>query len=46
VGDASLEMDVELMKLALRIALSRDAEVPDLLKRAPRRPWYAQHLKR
>lgn len=43
-GDASLEMDVEVMKLALRIALSRDTEVPQLLKRAPRRPWYAQHL--
>ncbi|WP_265533775.1 pyoverdine maturation tyrosinase PvdP [Pseudomonas saponiphila] len=44
-GDMSLEMDQEVMKLALRIALSRDEEVPELLKRAPRRPWYAQHLK-
>jgi hypothetical protein len=44
-GEMSLEMDQEVMKLALRIALSRDEEVPDLLKRAPRRPWYAQHLK-
>ncbi len=44
-GEMSLEMDQEVMKLALRIALSRDEEVADLLKRAPRRPWYAQHLK-
>ncbi|UMZ10055.1 twin-arginine translocation signal domain-containing protein [Pseudomonas sp. MPFS] len=44
-GEMSLEMDQEVMKLALRIALSRDEEVPELLKRAPRRPWYAQHLK-
>ncbi|WP_273829197.1 pyoverdine maturation tyrosinase PvdP [Pseudomonas sp. SBT1-2] len=44
-GEMSLEMDQEVMKLALRIALSRDEEVPQLLKRAPRRPWYAQHLK-
>ncbi|KAF0865642.1 twin-arginine translocation signal domain-containing protein [Pseudomonas sp. LD120] len=44
-GEMSLEMDQEVMKLALRIALSRDEKVPDLLKRAPRRPWYAQHLK-
>jgi hypothetical protein len=44
-GEMSLEMDMEVMKLALRIALSRDQEVPDLLKRAPQRPWYAQHLK-
>ncbi|MFJ3119034.1 twin-arginine translocation signal domain-containing protein [Pseudomonas protegens] len=44
-GEMSLEMDQEVMKLALLIALSRDEEVPDLLKRAPRRPWYAQHLK-
>ncbi|WP_350403573.1 twin-arginine translocation signal domain-containing protein [Pseudomonas sp. W17] len=44
-GEMSLEMDQEVMKLALRIALSRDEEVLDLLKRAPRRPWYAQHLK-
>lgn len=44
-GEMSLEMDQEVMKLALRIALSRDEEVPELLKRVPRRPWYAQHLR-
>lgn len=39
------EMEIEVMKLALRIALSGEKEVADLLKRSPRRPWYARNLK-
>ena len=39
------EMEIEVMKLALRIALSGEKDVADLLKRSPRRPWYARNLK-
>ena len=39
------EMEVEAMKLALRIAFSGEREVDELLRRTPRRPWYARHMK-
>jgi hypothetical protein len=38
-------MEVEAMKLALRIAFSGERDVGDLLRRTPRRPWYARHMK-
>lgn len=44
-AQGAAEMEIEVMKLGLRIALSGEKEVPALLKRAPRRPWYARHLK-
>ncbi|WP_273822568.1 PvdJ/PvdD/PvdP-like protein [Pseudomonas asplenii] len=40
----SVEMDPETMKLALRITFADDKGLSDLLKRVPRRPWYARHL--
>ncbi|MDE3735130.1 PvdJ/PvdD/PvdP-like protein [Pseudomonas resinovorans] len=42
----TVETDIETMKLAIRIAFSADQDVPDLLKRAPRRPFYARSLGR
>jgi hypothetical protein len=43
-SEAAGAMEVEVMKLALRIALSGEKEVADLLRRTPRRPWYARNL--
>ncbi|MNP75880.1 hypothetical protein D3C76_1730100 [compost metagenome] len=40
----SVEMDQEVMKLALRITFGEDKSVADLFKRVPRRPWYARNL--
>lgn len=40
----SVEMDVETMKLALRIVFGEDDKLDGLLRRVPRRPWYARHL--
>ena len=40
----SVEMDVEIMKLALRITFGEDDAIGDLVRRVPRRPWYARHL--
>jgi hypothetical protein len=37
-------MDVETMKLALRITFSEDDKIADLTRRVPQRPWYARHL--
>lgn len=41
----SVELDVETMKLALRIIFAEEDELGGWLKRAPRRPWYARNLK-
>ena len=42
----SMEMDPEIMKLALRITFGADeALLKGLFKRVPQRPWYARHLK-
>lgn len=38
-------LDVETMKLALRIIFSEEDQLSGWLKRAPRRPWYARNLK-
>ncbi|MDD0974082.1 PvdJ/PvdD/PvdP-like protein [Pseudomonas fontis] len=40
----SVEMDVETMKLALRIVFGEDDKMAPLFKRVPQRPWYARHL--
>ncbi|MCY1427045.1 hypothetical protein D9M71_428750 [compost metagenome] len=40
----SVEMDVETMKLALRITFGDDDKIGDLVRRVPQRPWYARHL--
>ncbi|WP_433886571.1 pyoverdine maturation tyrosinase PvdP [Pseudomonas vranovensis] len=40
----SVEMDVEIMKLALRITFGEDDKIGDLVRRVPQRPWYARHL--
>jgi hypothetical protein len=41
----TVEMDPEVMKLALRITFGEDKSIGDLLRRVPQRPWYARHLK-
>jgi hypothetical protein len=42
----SMEMDPEIMKLALRITFAaQDEALQGLFKRVPKRPWYARHLK-
>ena len=41
----AVDLDVEGMKLALSIAFSGEDDVPDLMKRVPRRPWYARSMK-
>jgi hypothetical protein len=42
----TVEMDPETMKLALRITFIEDEkQLADLLRKVPRRPWYARHLK-
>ncbi|QZX80770.1 pyoverdine maturation tyrosinase PvdP [Metapseudomonas otitidis] len=45
-GGGAGELEVEAMKLALRITFGEDDLVSRLLPRTPRRPWYARHLKR
>ncbi|MHA6196359.1 pyoverdine maturation tyrosinase PvdP [Pseudomonas wadenswilerensis] len=40
----SVEMDIETMKLALRIVFAKDDLLEPLMKRVPQRPWYARHL--
>ncbi|WP_073173257.1 twin-arginine translocation signal domain-containing protein [Pseudomonas asturiensis] len=40
----SMEMDPEVMKLALRITFAADDKLGDLVRRVPRRPWYARNL--
>lgn len=41
----SVEMDVETMKLALRIVFAdEEQDSQGLFKRVPKRPWYARHL--
>lgn len=40
----TLEMDPEVMKLALRITFGDDKSIGNLLRKVPRRPWYARHL--
>ncbi|MHC6224840.1 pyoverdine maturation tyrosinase PvdP [Pseudomonas sp. X10] len=40
----SVEMDVETMKLALRITFGTDDKLDGLVRRVPQRPWYARHL--
>ncbi|MCU9950960.1 PvdJ/PvdD/PvdP-like protein [Pseudomonas sp. PDM13] len=44
-GGGMGEMEIEAMKLALRIAFSDEGDISDLLRRTPRRPWYARNLK-
>ncbi|MFV0278354.1 MAG: PvdJ/PvdD/PvdP-like protein [Parahaliea sp.] len=41
----AVALDTEVMKLALRIALSGEDDASKWLKRTPRRPWYARNLK-
>ena len=41
----SAEMDPETMKLALRITFGADDDIGGLLRKVPRRPWYARHMK-
>lgn len=40
----SVEMDVETMKLALRIVFAEEEGLQLLTRRVPQRPWYARHL--
>ena len=40
----SVEMDIETMKLALRIIFAGESILEPLFKRVPQRPWYARHL--
>ena len=40
----SMEMDVETMKLALRITFGEDDTLAGLVRKVPQRPWYARHL--
>ncbi|MFK0311179.1 twin-arginine translocation signal domain-containing protein [Pseudomonas sp. NPDC090233] len=41
----SVEMDVETMKLALRIIFGEDeGKLAGLMRQVPKRPWYARHL--
>lgn len=41
----SVEMDVETMKLALRIIFGEDqSKLTGFLRQVPKRPWYARHL--
>ncbi|MBO0366478.1 PvdJ/PvdD/PvdP-like protein [Pseudomonas shirazensis] len=40
----SVEMDVETMKLALRITFGEDDTLAGLVRKVPQRPWYARHL--
>jgi hypothetical protein len=40
----TMEMDPEVMKLALKITFGDDKKITGLLRKVPRRPWYARHL--
>jgi hypothetical protein len=40
----TMEMDPEVMKLALRITFAAEDKLGDLLRRVPRRPWYARNI--
>lgn len=40
----TMEMDPEVMKLALRLTFGDDKGLGSLLRKVPRRPWYARHL--
>ncbi|MBC3473980.1 twin-arginine translocation signal domain-containing protein [Pseudomonas taiwanensis] len=41
----SVEMDVETMKLALRIIFGEDeGKLAGFMRQVPKRPWYARHL--
>ncbi|MDH0894625.1 MULTISPECIES: PvdJ/PvdD/PvdP-like protein [unclassified Pseudomonas] len=40
------ELDIETMKLALRIVFTDEEEAERLEGRVPRRPWYGRHLAR
>ncbi|AMA46434.1 pyoverdine maturation tyrosinase PvdP [Pseudomonas alabamensis] len=40
----SVEMDVETMKLALRLTFGPEDALARLTRQVPRRPWYARHL--
>lgn len=44
-GSMAIDLDVDVMKLAINIAFSGDKDVPNLLRRVPRRPWYARSMK-
>ncbi|MGV6476976.1 pyoverdine maturation tyrosinase PvdP [Azotobacter vinelandii] len=44
-GDGG-ELDMETMKLALRIVFADEEEAERLEDRVPRRPWYGRHLTR
>jgi hypothetical protein len=45
VNNKTKNLDVEAMKLALRIAFSEEGDdISPLLRRVPRRPWYARHM--
>ncbi len=41
----TMEMDPEVMKLALRITFGSEDKITDLLRKVPQRPWYARNLK-
>jgi hypothetical protein len=41
----TLEMDPEVMKLALRITFGDEDKIANLFRKVPQRPWYARHLK-
>ncbi|NAT53114.1 hypothetical protein CVE29_09395, partial [Pseudomonas syringae pv. actinidiae] len=41
----TMEMDPEVMKLALRITFAADDKLSNLLRRVPRRPWYAKEFR-
>ncbi len=40
----TVEMDPEVMKLALKIIFGHEDFLDGLFKRVPRRPWYARHI--
>jgi hypothetical protein len=40
-----MEMDPEIMKLALRITFGDQDKIANLFRKVPQRPWYARHLK-
>lgn len=41
----TVEMDPEVMKLALRITFGAEDKMTELFRRVPERPWYARNLK-
>lgn len=40
----SMELDPEVMKLALKITFGDDNKITGLFRKVPRRPWYARHI--